>query len=81
MLRGWLTGQIMPVYERRALPMTASIAQICAGLHIPDPKSERDVWLAATAMDAGVREGWISTHSWTLCRYLSIAEHSSSLLT
>jgi hypothetical protein len=54
MLRGWLTEQIMPVYENRTLPMTASVAQICAGLHILDPKSERDAWIAATAMEAGL---------------------------
>lgn len=51
MLRGWLTEQIMPVYEKRTLPMTASVAQICAGLHIPDPQSERDAWMAAAARD------------------------------
>jgi toxin FitB len=28
------------------------VALICAGLHIPDPKSERDAWIAATAINA-----------------------------
>ena len=29
-----------------------TVTLICAGLHIPDPKSERDAWIAATAIDA-----------------------------
>ena len=29
-----------------------TVALICAGLHIPDPTSERDAWIAATAIDA-----------------------------
>jgi toxin FitB len=28
------------------------MALICAGLHIPDPKSGRDAWIAATAINA-----------------------------
>lgn len=27
---------------------------MCAGLHIPDPKSERDAWIAARAINAGL---------------------------
>jgi toxin FitB len=30
------------------------LALICVGLHIPDPKSERDAWIAATAIHAGL---------------------------
>jgi toxin FitB len=51
-LRRWLDDQIMTLYEHRALPMSRDVALICAGLHIPDPKSERDAWIAATAIDA-----------------------------
>lgn len=51
-LRRWLDDQIMTTYEHRTLPVTRAVALICAGLHIPDPKSERDAWIAATAIDA-----------------------------
>jgi toxin FitB len=51
-LRRWLDDQILATYEQRVLPLTRGVALICAGLHIPDPKSERDAWIAATAIDA-----------------------------
>jgi toxin FitB len=53
-LRHWLDGQILTVYEHRTLPLTREVALICAGLHIPNPKSERDAWIAATAIEAGL---------------------------
>lgn len=53
-LRRWLDDQIMTTYENRTLPLSRAVALICAGLHIPDPKSERDAWIAATAIDAGL---------------------------
>jgi toxin FitB len=51
-LRRWLNDQIMTSYENRTLPLSKEVALICAGLHIPDPKSERDAWIAATAIEA-----------------------------
>lgn len=41
------------VYEHRTLPLSREVALICAVLHIPDPQSERDAWIAATAINAG----------------------------
>jgi predicted nucleic acid-binding protein len=52
MLRRWLDEQILPTYENRILPLSGAVALTCAGLHIPDPKSERDAWIAATAIEA-----------------------------
>jgi toxin FitB len=54
MLRRWLNDQVMVTYETRILPLSGPVAIVCAGLHIPDPKSERDAWIAATAIDAGL---------------------------
>ena len=54
MLRRWLGDQVMATYETRILPLSGAVALVCAGLHIPDPKSERDAWIAATAIDAGL---------------------------
>lgn len=52
-LRQWLDRQILAIYEHRTLPLSRDVALICAGLHIPDPKAERDAWIAATAINAG----------------------------
>jgi toxin FitB len=54
LLRRWFDEQVMASYEHRTLPLSREVALICAGLHIPDPKSERDAWIAATAIDAGL---------------------------
>jgi toxin FitB len=51
-LRRWLDDQIMVAYENRTLPLSRDMALVCASLHIPDPKSERDAWIAATAINA-----------------------------
>jgi toxin FitB len=53
-LRRWFDDQIMTIYEHRTLALSREVALICAGLHIPDPKSERDAWIAATAINAGL---------------------------
>lgn len=50
MLRRWLTETVQPAFEGRILPMSADIATRCARLHVPDPRSERDSWIAATAL-------------------------------
>lgn len=51
-LRRWLDDQILTTYERRTLPLSRAVALICAKLHIPHPKSERDAWIAASAIEA-----------------------------
>ena len=53
-LRLWLDDQILTTYESRTLPLSRAVALICASLHIPDPKSERDAWIAASAIEAGL---------------------------
>lgn len=50
MLRGWLAETVQPAFEGRILPMSAEVATRCARLHVPDPRSERDSWIAATAL-------------------------------
>lgn len=49
-LRQWLDGQVLPAFSNRILPITADIAKACARLHVPDPRSERDALIAATAL-------------------------------
>lgn len=49
-LRAWLDGQVMPEFASRTLPIDVEVARRCAGLHVPDPRSERDALIAATAL-------------------------------
>jgi len=50
LLREWIDKQILPRFEGRILPIDANVAQRCARLHVPDPRSERDALIAATAL-------------------------------
>ncbi len=53
-LRLWLDTQVIPAFDGRTLPIDIPIARCCAGLHIPDPRSERDALIAATAIVHGM---------------------------
>lgn len=50
MLRAWLTQRVLPEFADRILPVDAAVALRCARLHVPDPRSERDALIAATAL-------------------------------
>ena len=49
-LRTWLTG-VRAAFAGRILPFTDNTAPVCASLHIPDPRSERDAMIAATEIE------------------------------
>lgn len=49
-LRVWLAG-VRVAFAGRILPFTESTAPVCASLHIPDRRSERDAMIAATAIE------------------------------
>lgn len=49
-LRSWLAG-VRAAFAGRILPFTDNTAPVCASLHIPDPRSERDAMIAATAIE------------------------------
>jgi predicted nucleic acid-binding protein len=53
-LRAWIDDQILPRFEGRILAVDTAVAQRCARLHVPDPRSERDALIAATAMVHGL---------------------------
>ncbi|MDQ0840200.1 type II toxin-antitoxin system VapC family toxin [Sphingomonas faeni] len=50
MLRLWLHDKVMPAFAGRILSIDTTIALRCARLHVPDTKSERDAWIAATGL-------------------------------
>ena len=50
LLRSWLNTQVLPTFTERILPVDIAVAQCCAKLHVPDPRSDRDALIAATAL-------------------------------
>lgn len=57
-LRTWLNTHVLPTFSERTLPVDTAVAQRCAKLHVPDPKSDpksdRDALIAATALVHGM---------------------------
>ncbi len=53
-LRAWVAHRILPEFLDRTLPVDAAVALRCAPLHVPDPRSERDALIAATALVHGM---------------------------
>ncbi len=49
-LRAWLEHQVIIAFADRTFPITTTIARVCARLHVPDPRPERDAMIAATAL-------------------------------
>ena len=50
-LRKWLNKNVLPAFLDRVLPVDLAVVQRCASLHVPNPKSERDAMIAATAIE------------------------------
>jgi predicted nucleic acid-binding protein len=53
-LRTWMDRHVMPEFANRILPVDASTALRCARLHVPDPRADRDAYIAATALVHGM---------------------------
>jgi len=53
-LRTWLTTHVLPAFSERILPLDVAVAERCAKLHVPDPRSDRDAIIAATALVHGM---------------------------
>ena len=49
-LRSWLENSVLPAFAERTLIFDTKVARCCAGLHIPDKRSERDAMIAATGV-------------------------------
>lgn len=49
-LRAWLLG-VRATFAGRILPFTENAAVLCAAMHVPNPRSERDALIAATALE------------------------------
>lgn len=53
-LRAWMDGHVLRAFAERILAIDTAVARRCAQLHVPDPKSERDAFIAATALVHGM---------------------------
>ncbi|QDP02779.1 type II toxin-antitoxin system VapC family toxin [Thalassotalea sp. PS06] len=54
MLRTWLNSHVLTAFSDRILPLDTSVALQCAKFHVPNPKSERDAMIGATAQVHGM---------------------------
>ncbi|WP_166366704.1 type II toxin-antitoxin system VapC family toxin [Pseudomonas akapageensis] len=53
-LRTWLQNHVLPAFSGRILAIDSVVARRCAQLHVPDPRSECDALIAATALVHGL---------------------------
>jgi predicted nucleic acid-binding protein len=53
-LRNWLESRILTEFDGRILPVDTEVARLCAALHVPDKRGERDALIAATALVHGM---------------------------
>jgi predicted nucleic acid-binding protein len=53
-LRTWLQQHVLPAFDGRILPVDGAVSVRCAQLHVPDPRSEYDALIAATALVHGM---------------------------
>ncbi len=53
-LRAWMDHHVLPEFADRILSVDTAVALRCAPLHVPDPRPERDAFIAATALAHGM---------------------------
>lgn len=53
-LRSWIDAHVLPAFSHRIIAVDTAVAQCCAQLHVPDPRSDRDAIIAATAIVHGM---------------------------
>jgi predicted nucleic acid-binding protein len=58
-LRAWMDRHVLPTFSGRILAIDTAVAQRCAtlhvpALHVPNPRSDRDALIAATALVHGL---------------------------
>jgi predicted nucleic acid-binding protein len=53
-LRAWMDRHVLPTFSDRILAIDTAVAQQCATLHVPNPRSDRDALIAATALVHGL---------------------------
>jgi toxin FitB len=54
LLRSWMENHVLPTFNDRILAVDTPVAQRCAAMHVPTPRSDRDALIAATALVHGM---------------------------
>ena len=49
-----MNRHVLPTFSGRILAIDTTVAQRCAALHVPNPRSDRDALIAATALVHGL---------------------------
>jgi predicted nucleic acid-binding protein len=49
-LRTWLERDLLAAFATRILPIDLDVVRRAASMHVPDPRPDRDVLIAATAL-------------------------------
>lgn len=65
-LRSWLHG-VLQEFSGRVLPFAGSTAILCAAMHVPDPRPDRDAMIAATAKEHGYTLATRNTEDFSRC--------------
>ncbi len=53
-LRAWMDLHVLPTFSGRILAIDTDVARRCATLYVPNPRSDRDALIAATAFVHGL---------------------------
>jgi toxin FitB len=53
-LRAWMDRHVLPTFAGRVLAIDTAVAQRCVALRVPNPQSDRDALIAATALVYGM---------------------------
>ena len=53
-LRTWMDRHVLPTFSGRILAIDTAVAHRCAMLQVPNPRSDRDALIAATALVHGL---------------------------
>jgi len=54
LLQRWIEEHVLAAFVERVLPVDLAVARICAKLHVPDRRPDRDALIAATALAHGM---------------------------
>lgn len=53
-LRAWLDNHVLPAFAGRIIAVDTAVARCCAGLHVPNRRSDHDAFIAAAALLHGM---------------------------
>lgn len=50
LMRRWVAEEVLTSFLGRILSIDTQVSLLAASMHVPDPKPDRDAWIAATAL-------------------------------